>query len=161
MKVCKFEKMKEEDEIRQVINYTLKEHPYVVVVPTLTQLQEWLQDISISWFHEEDSTSHATINNIEEYCRTLADHLITDLPLNTDIKKYIRECIEKMHKLVEDKADLLIDKIIKAEIYRLSGELFACCLRQYGLNARTLDTGTFMQDVYKRQQRQVLSFPYL
>lgn len=145
MKVCKFEKMKEEDEIRQVINYTLKEHPYVVVVPTLTQLQEWLQDISISWFHEEDSTSHATINNIEEYCRTLADHLITDLPLNTDIKKYIRECIEKMHKLVEDKADLLIDKIIKAEIYRLSGELFACCLRQYGLNARTLDTGTFMQ----------------
>lgn len=40
MKVCKFEKMKEEDEIRQVINYTLKEHPYVVVVPTLTQLQE-------------------------------------------------------------------------------------------------------------------------
>lgn len=111
MKVCKFEKMKEEDEIRQVINYILKEHPYVVVVPTLTQLQEWLQDISISWFHEEDSASHTTINKIEEYCRTLADHLITDLPLNTDIKKYIRECIEKMHKLVEDKADLLIDKI--------------------------------------------------
>ena len=120
MKVCKFEKMKEEDEIRQVINYILKEHPYVVVVPTLTQLQEWLQDISISWFHEEDSASHTTINNIEEYCCTLADHLITDLPLNTDIKKYIRECIEKMHKLVEDKADLLIDKIIKAELYRLS-----------------------------------------
>ena len=94
MKVCKFEKMKEEDEISQVINYILKEHPYVVVVPTLTQLQEWLQDISISWFHEEDSASHTTINNIEEYCRTLADHLITDLPLNTDIKKYIRECIE-------------------------------------------------------------------
>ena len=46
MKVCKFEKMKEEDEIRQVINYILKEHPYVVVVPTLTQLQEWLQDRS-------------------------------------------------------------------------------------------------------------------
>ena len=64
MKVCKFEKMKEEDEIRQVINYILKEHPYVVVVPTLTQLQEWLQDISISWFHEEDSASHATIRNI-------------------------------------------------------------------------------------------------
>ena len=61
MKVCKFEKMKEEDEIRQVINYILKEHPYVVVVPTLTQLQEWLQDISISWFHEEDSASHTTI----------------------------------------------------------------------------------------------------
>ena len=75
MKVCKFEKMKEEDEIRQVINYILKEHPYVVVVPTLTQLQEWLQDISISWFHEEDSASHTTINNIEEYCCTLADHL--------------------------------------------------------------------------------------
>ena len=71
-----FEKMKEEDEIRQVINYILKEHPYVVVVPTLTQLQEWLQDISISWFHEEDSASHTTINNIEEYCCTLADHLI-------------------------------------------------------------------------------------
>lgn len=36
MKVCKFEKMKEEDEIRQVINYILKEHPYVVVVPSLS-----------------------------------------------------------------------------------------------------------------------------
>ena len=55
MKVCKFEKMKEEDEIRQVINYILKEHPYVVVVPTLTQLQEWLQDISISWVLAEES----------------------------------------------------------------------------------------------------------
>ena len=79
MKVCKFEKMKEEDEIRQVINYILKEHPYVVVVPTLTQLQEWLQDISISWFHEEDSASHTTINNIEEYCCTLADHHIVHI----------------------------------------------------------------------------------
>ena len=71
MKVCKFEKMKEEDEIRQVINYILKEHPYVVVVPTLTQLQEWLQDISISWFHEEDSASHTTINisgNVSKRC---------------------------------------------------------------------------------------------
>ena len=60
MKVCKFEKMKEEDEIRQVINYILKEHPYVVVVPTLTQLQEWLQDISISWFHAVSYT-HLTL----------------------------------------------------------------------------------------------------
>ena len=95
--------------------------------------------------------SHTTINNIEEYCCTLADHLITDLPLNTDIKKCIRECIEKMHKLVEDKADLLIDKIIKAEIYRLSGELFACCLRQHGLNAHITDTGTFMQMNLERE----------
>ena len=97
MKVCKFEKMKEEDEIRQVINYILKEHPYVVVVPTLTQLQEWLQDISISWFHEEDSASHTTINKIEEYCCTLADHLITDLPLNTDIKNKLLMCAEIYH----------------------------------------------------------------
>ena len=52
MKVCKFEKIKDEDEMKQVINCIQKEHPYVAVVPILAQLQEWLQAISISWFHE-------------------------------------------------------------------------------------------------------------
>ncbi len=71
--------------MKQVINYILKEHPYVVVVPTLTQLQEWLQDISISWFHEEDSASHTTIGQNRRIASTLADHLITDLPLQIRI----------------------------------------------------------------------------
>ena len=44
MKVCKFEKIKDEDEMKQVINCIQKEHPYVAVVPILAQLQEWLQD---------------------------------------------------------------------------------------------------------------------
>ena len=57
MKVCKFEKIKDEDEMKQVINCIQKEHPYVAVVPILAQLQEWLQAISISWFHEEDEAS--------------------------------------------------------------------------------------------------------
>ena len=65
MKVCKFEKIKDEDEMKQVINCIQKEHPYVAVVPILAQLQEWLQAISISWFHEEDEASHATVNAIE------------------------------------------------------------------------------------------------
>ena len=52
MKVCKFEKIKDEDEMKQVINCIQKEHPYVAVVPILAQLQEWLQAISISWFLE-------------------------------------------------------------------------------------------------------------
>ena len=39
MKVCKFEKIKDEDEMKQVINCIQKEHPYVAVVPILTQLQ--------------------------------------------------------------------------------------------------------------------------
>ena len=43
MKVCKFEKIKDEDEMKQVINCIQKEHPYVAVVPILAQLQEWLQ----------------------------------------------------------------------------------------------------------------------
>ena len=62
MKVCKFEKIKDEDEMKQVINCIQKEHPYVAVVPILAQLQEWLQAISISWFHEEDEASHTTVN---------------------------------------------------------------------------------------------------
>ncbi len=117
--------MKEEDEIRPSNQLHPKRNiSYVVVVPTLTQLQEWLQDISISWFHEEDSASHTTINKIEEYCRTLADHLITDFATKYGYKRNISGNVsKKMHKLVEDKADLLIDKIIKAEIYRLSGEI--------------------------------------
>ena len=72
MKVCKFEKIKDEDEMKQVINCIQKEHPYVAVVPILAQLQEWLQAISISWFHEEDEVSHTTVNAIEAYCCTLA-----------------------------------------------------------------------------------------
>ena len=40
MKVCKFEKIKDEDEMKQVINCIQKEHPYVAVVPLLAQLQE-------------------------------------------------------------------------------------------------------------------------
>lgn len=40
MKVCKFEKIKDEDEMKQVINCIQKEHPYVAVVPILAQLQE-------------------------------------------------------------------------------------------------------------------------
>jgi len=145
MKVCKFEKIKDEDEMKQVINCILKEHPYVVVVPTLTQLQEYLQSISVSWFHEEDETSHIIVNAIETYCCTLTNHLITDLQLNQEIKVRIEECIQKVHLLVEDKADLLIDKVIKAEIYRLSSDLFTYCLRQQGLRAQTLDTSKFMQ----------------
>lgn len=145
MKVCKFEKIKEEDEIRQVINCIQKEYPYVAVLPVLTRLQEWMQDTSVSWFHEEDEASHATVNAIEEYCCTLADHLVTEPKLNQDMKTRIQECIKKIHTLVEDKADLLIDKIIKAEIYRLSTDLLTYCLRQQGVRAQTLDTGKFMQ----------------
>lgn len=42
MKVCKFEKIKDEDDIKQVINCIRQEHPYVAVLPVLTQLQEWM-----------------------------------------------------------------------------------------------------------------------
>ena len=145
MKVFKFERMNNEDEVKQVIGCIQKEHPYVAVIPVLTQLQEWLQAISVSWFHEEDETSHTIVNAIEEYCRTLTDRLISDRKLNQDMKVQIEKCIEKIQVLVEDKADLLTDKIIKAEVYGLSNELFACCLRQQGLRAQTLDTGKFMQ----------------
>ena len=129
MKVCKFERIKEEDEIRQVINCIQKEYPYVAVLPVLTRLQEWMQDTSVSWFHEEDEASHATVNAIEEYCCTLADHLVTEPKLNQDMKTRIQECIKKIHTLVEDKADLLIDKIIKAEIY--TGYPQICSLTAY------------------------------
>lgn len=112
MKVCKFEKIKDEDEMKQVINCIQKEHPYVAVVPILAQLQEWLQAISISWFHEEDEVSHTTVNAIEAYCCTLANHLITDSHLNQEIKNRILECIKKIHILVEDKADLRLVKNI-------------------------------------------------
>lgn len=145
MKVCKFEKIKDEDEIRQVINCIQKEYPYVAVLPVLTRLQEWMQDISFSWFHEEDEASHATVNAIEEYCCTLADHLVTEPQLNQSMKARIQEYMKKIHTLVEDKADLLIDKIIKAEIYRLSTDLLTYCLRQQGVRAQTLDTSKFMQ----------------
>lgn len=145
MKVCKFEKVKDEDEIKQVINCIRKEHPYVAVVPALTRLQEWLQSISASWFREEDEVSHSIADAIEGYCLTLIDRLVTDSQLNQEIKSRVQECMKKVDMLVENKADLLIDKVIKAEIYVLSSDLFTYCLRQQGIHAQTLDTGKFMQ----------------
>ena len=38
MKVCKFEKIKDEDDIKQVIYCIRQEHTYVAVLPVLTQL---------------------------------------------------------------------------------------------------------------------------
>lgn len=157
MKVCKFEKIKDEDEMRQVINCIQKEHPYVAVVPILAQLQEWLQAISVNWFHEEDEISHAIVNAIEVYCCTFANHLITDSQLRPEIKSRIQEYIKKLHILVEDKANLLIDKTIKAEVCGLSCDLFTYCLRQQGLNAKTLDTTEFIQINLERN----LNIPYI
>ena len=85
MKVCKFEKIKNEEEIIRIIDCIRNEHPHVVVIPTAIPLQKWLQKISASWFHHEDETSHSIINTIEEYYYTLADHLITSNKLNKDI----------------------------------------------------------------------------
>ena len=48
MKVCKFEKIKDEDDIKQVINCIRQEHPYVAVLPVLTQLQEWMPQLMLS-----------------------------------------------------------------------------------------------------------------
>ena len=98
MKVCKFEKIKDEDEMKQVINCIQKEHPYVAVVPILAQLQEWLQAISISWFHEEDEVSHATVNAIEAYCCTLANHLVTDSVSYTHLLQKFAEGYEHLYR---------------------------------------------------------------
>ena len=78
MKVCKFEKIKDEDDIKQVINCIRQEHPYVAVLPVLTQLQEWMQAISASWFHEEDEVSHTTVNAIEDTCSGRGQSLFTE-----------------------------------------------------------------------------------
>lgn len=145
MKVCKFEKIKNEEEIIRIIDCIRNEHPHVVVIPTAIPLQKWLQKISASWFHYEDETSHSIINTIEEYYYTLADHLITSNKLNKDINVLIQKYCNNIHNLVEGKADLLIDKIIKAEIYRLFSHLFTYCLREQGINAKLLDTSIFMQ----------------
>ena len=81
----------------------------------------------------------------QEYYYTLADHLITSNKLNKDINVLIQKYCNNIHNLVEEKADLLIDKIIKAEIYRLFSHLFTYCLREQGINAKLLDTSIFMQ----------------
>ena len=157
MKVCKFEKIKNEEEIIRIIDCIRNEHPHVVVIPTAIPLQKWLQKISASWFHHEDETSHSIINTIEEYYYTLADHLITSNKLNKDINVLIQKYCNNIHNLVEGKADLLIDKIIKAEIYRLFSHLFTYCLREQGINAKLLDTSIFMQLNLERKP----DIPYL
>lgn len=145
MKVCKYEKIKDESDIKLVVDNIQKEQPYVVVIPTLVPIQEWLQKISISWFHDENAASHNAINELTEYCCSLADRLIKTPRRNEELKAIIRNQTSNMHHLAEDNADLLIDKIIKAEGYRLSCNLFIYFLREQGRNAKILDTEEYMQ----------------
>ena len=50
MKVCKFEKIKNEEEIIRIIDCIRNEHPHVLVIPTAIHLQKWLQKISSAGF---------------------------------------------------------------------------------------------------------------
>lgn len=157
MKVCKFEKMKDENDIKQIVSSIRKEQPYVIVIPALTYLQEQLQQISVSWFHNENETSHAIINEIANYCCRLTDNLIKNSKQREEAQTEIHCHINNLHRWAEDQADLLIDKTIKAEGYRLSCNLFIHCLREEGINAKMLDTEEFMQLKMER----TLDIPYV
>ena len=50
-----------------------------------------------------------------------------------------------MYAWTENKADLLIDKTIRAEIYRLSADLLTHCLQAQGFRSKMFDSGTFVQ----------------
>ena len=145
MKVCKFERMKDEDEMESIIRCVEQEHPYLVTVPALAQLQHWAQSLSVSWFHDEDETSHSILQSLTHYCLSLTNRFIATPKLNSELAESIRRCTDNLHLLVADKADLLIDKIIKAEIYKLSASLLTGCLCERGIRAQMLDTSAFMQ----------------
>ena len=149
MKVCKFARIKDEEEIKKIIGSIQKECPYVVAVPAFAPLQEWTQEISVSWFRGKEIPS-STINAIADYCNSLADCFVPQSHLNDEIKSLVCNCRTRLLRMVENTADLLTDKIIKAEIMRLSAEIFAYFLCQQGIVAKLLDTSRFMQLNLKR-----------
>lgn len=151
MKVCRFEKMKDGDEIVKIINCILNERPYVVVLPALGTIQEQLKKISFNYFRYGDDTWHTVIGELTDYCGTLADRLIKNPLWNRETKALVRKSTNRIQEWTQEKADLLIDKRIKAEGYRLSCNLLIYCLREQGFNAQLLDTGEFMQTDAERK----------
>ena len=145
MKVCKFGKINDEDGVRRVVSCVLAERPYVAVLPVLAPLSDSLQKISVSWFHDEDSALYAALDGLETYCRAFTAHVVTETGEAVKMMEHVEERVANMRKMIESKQDLLIDKLVKAEVYMLSAELMACCLRQHGLNVKILDTARFMQ----------------
>lgn len=56
MKVCKFDKIEDEDKINRIIKYIINENPYVIAIPPLLPLEEKAREISIGWFREDNET---------------------------------------------------------------------------------------------------------
>lgn len=151
MKVCRFEKIKNENEIVKIINCILNERPYVVVLPVLETIQEQLKKISFNYFRYEDDTWHTVIGELTDYCCTLTDRLIKNPLWNRETKALIHKSTNRIQEWTQEKTDLLVDKRIKAEGYRLSCNLLIYCLRERGFNAQILDTGEFIQTDAERK----------
>lgn len=157
MKVCKFEKINGEDEIRQVIGCILREQPYAAAVPAITPLREWQRKLSATWFQEDDEASCAVIGMMNDFVSTLADRLIPDEELNCGMKVCLQTRVANIRRMTENKQDLLTDKMIKSEVYMLSSDLIAFSLRQRGVNAKTVAVSEFMQ----LNQDRVPDIPYI
>lgn len=145
MKVCKFDKIEDEDEINRIIKYITKEKPYVIAIPPLLPLEEKAREISIGWFREDDEMARSAIKSIEYYCLARVDRLIANAELQHSIKEIISTRIKNIFTWEENKADLLIDKTIRAEVCRLSADLLTYCLQAHGLRSKMFDSGTFVQ----------------
>ena len=61
MKVCKFDKIEDEDKINRIIKYIINENPYVIAIPPLLPLEEKAREISIGWFREDNETVRSNI----------------------------------------------------------------------------------------------------
>lgn len=145
MKVCKFDKIEDEDKINRIIKYIINENPYVIAIPPLLPLEEKAREISIGWFREDNETVRSAIKSIEYYCYARVDRLTANVELQRNIKEIISSRIKNMYAWTENKADLLIDKTIRAEIYRLSADLLTHCLQAQGFRSKMFDSGTFVQ----------------
>ena len=138
MKVCKFDKIEDEDKINRIIKYIINENPYVIAIPPLLPLEEKAREISIGWFREDNETVRSAIKSIEYYCYARVDRLTANVELQRNIKEIISTRIKNMYAWTENKADLLIDKTIRAEIYRLSADLLTHCLQAQGFRSKCL-----------------------
>ena len=105
MKVCKFDKIEDEDKINRIIKYIINENPYVIAIPPLLPLEEKAREISIGWFREDNETVRSAIKSIEYYCYARVDRLTANVELQRNIKEIISTRIKNMYAWTENKAE--------------------------------------------------------
>lgn len=119
----------------------LEERPYVAVVPVLSRLREMHVSLSAEWFKADDESSmQRIVCGMADYVSALVESFAPGHATDSCFESLVAGHKERIFSLMADRSDLNSDKLMKAEVFMLSADLVAFCLRCRGINARVADT---------------------